>query len=101
MTCESYLLGKMPKSSITRHPERVPQVLDLIHTNICGPINEMAHGGFHYFITFTNDHSRYGYVDLMKDKCESLDKFIKYNSLVENQTNNHIKTLRSIMVGSI
>ncbi|KAL0433652.1 UNVERIFIED_CONTAM: hypothetical protein Slati_2699500 [Sesamum latifolium] len=33
-------------------------LLDLVHTDVCGPLNIPARGGFSYFITFTDDHSR-------------------------------------------
>ncbi|KAL0440044.1 UNVERIFIED_CONTAM: hypothetical protein Slati_2487400 [Sesamum latifolium] len=36
-------------------------------SNVCGPLNTPAKGGYSYFITFTDDHSRYGYVYLMRE----------------------------------
>ena len=54
-----------------------------------------ARGGFSYFITFTDDFSRYGYVYLMKHKSESFDKFKEFQSEVENQLGKKIKALRS------
>ncbi|KAK4430730.1 hypothetical protein Salat_0834700 [Sesamum alatum] len=52
-------------------------------TYVCGPLRTQARGGFSYFITFTDDHSRYGYVYLMRYKSEALE------------TNCKIKVLRS------
>ncbi|KAL0455001.1 UNVERIFIED_CONTAM: hypothetical protein Slati_0839300 [Sesamum latifolium] len=40
--------------------------LDHLPTYVCGPLNTPARGGFSYFITFTDDHSRYGYVYLIR-----------------------------------
>ena len=54
-----------------------------------------AIGGYSYFITFTDDLSRYGYVYLMKYKSEAFEKFREYKNEVENQTGKSIKTLRS------
>ena len=76
-TCESCLLGKMTKSAFTGDPEKTAQVPDLVHTDIYEPIDEMASGGFHYFITFIDDHSRYRFVSLMKTKSIALNKFLK------------------------
>ncbi|XP_071933635.1 uncharacterized protein [Coffea arabica] len=45
-----------------------------------------SRGGFSYFITFTDDHSRYDYVYLMKYKSESFEKFKKFRNEVEKQT---------------
>ncbi|KAL0412130.1 UNVERIFIED_CONTAM: hypothetical protein Slati_3802700 [Sesamum latifolium] len=34
--------------------------------NVCGPLNTPARGGYSSFKTFTDDHSRYGYVYLIR-----------------------------------
>jgi len=54
-----------------------------------------ARGGFSYFITFTDDFSRYGYVYLMKHKSESFEKFKEFQNEVQNQLDKKIKALRS------
>ncbi|KAL0290095.1 UNVERIFIED_CONTAM: Transposon Ty2-B Gag-Pol polyprotein [Sesamum radiatum] len=70
-------------------------LLDLVHTDVCGPLSIPARGGFSYFITFTDDHSRYGYVHLMRYKSEAFGRFKEYRLEVENQTSRKIKALRS------
>ena len=60
--CESCLLGKMTKTLFSGKGERASDLLGLIHSDVCGPINTQAKGGFQYFITFTKDYSRFGYV---------------------------------------
>ncbi|KAL0378658.1 UNVERIFIED_CONTAM: hypothetical protein Sradi_3171300 [Sesamum radiatum] len=70
-------------------------LLDLVHTYVCGPLSTPARGGFLYFITFTDDHSWYGYVYLMRYKFEAFGRFKEYRLEVENQTNCKIKVLRS------
>ena len=54
-----------------------------------------AHGGYRYFLTFTDDLSRYGYIYLMKHKYETFEKFKEFQSEVENHRNKKIKFLRS------
>ena len=61
-TCELCLLDKMIKSPFTKKDERASEVLGLIHTDVCGPVNISSRDGYDYFITFTDDLSRYGYV---------------------------------------
>ena len=58
-TCESYLLRKMTKSSFTEKDERASELLGLVHSDVCGPMSSSARGGYFYFITFTDDLSRY------------------------------------------
>ncbi|KAL0282272.1 UNVERIFIED_CONTAM: Transposon Ty2-B Gag-Pol polyprotein [Sesamum radiatum] len=60
-----------------------------------GPLSIPARGGLLYFITFTDDHSRYGYVYLMRYKSGAFGRFKEYRLEVENQTNRKIKALRS------
>jgi len=54
-----------------------------------------ARGGFQYFVTFTDDLSRYGYVYLMRHKSETFEKFKEFLNEVENQCGKKIKALRS------
>ena len=44
-----------------------------------------ARGGYHYFLTFIDDLSRYGYIYLMKHKSETFEKFKEFQSEVENR----------------
>ncbi|KAL0455144.1 UNVERIFIED_CONTAM: hypothetical protein Slati_0853600 [Sesamum latifolium] len=74
-------------------------LLDLVHTDVCGPLSIPARGGFSYFITFIDDHSRYGYVYLMRYKSKAFGRFKEYILEVENQTNRKIKALRSDRCG--
>ena len=94
-TCKSCLLGKMTKLSFKGKGERVSGPLDLIHTDVCGPMSTHAKGGFIYFITFTDNFSRYGYLYLMKYKSEAFERFKEFKIEVEKQLGKSIKTLRS------
>ena len=53
------------------------------------------HGKNRYFLTFTDDLSRYGYIYLMKHKSETVEKFKEFESEVENHHNKKIKFLQS------
>ena len=69
--------------------------MEIIHTDVCGPMSVEARGGYRYFLTFTDDLSRYGYIYLMKHKSETFEKFKEFQSEVENHRNKKIKFLRS------
>ena len=88
-------MGKMTKVPFNRKGERASDLLGLIHSDVCGPINTQAKGGFQYFITFTDDFSRFGYVYLMRHKSEALERFKEFKNEVQNQLGKSIKTLRS------
>ena len=70
-------------------------VLQLIHTDICGPFPTISWNGQQYFITFIDDFSRYGYLYLIHEKSQSLEVFKSFKVEVENQLNKRIKNVRS------
>ena len=49
--------------------------LQLIHSDVCGPMSTESIGGKKYFVTFTDDHSCCCSVYFMKYKSEVLEKF--------------------------
>ena len=91
--CESCLLGKMTKAPFNGKSERASDLLGLIHSDVCGPMNTQARSGFQYFITFTDDFSLYGYVYLMRPKFEAIEKFKEFKNEVQNQLGKSIKAL--------
>ncbi|KAL0439896.1 UNVERIFIED_CONTAM: hypothetical protein Slati_2472600 [Sesamum latifolium] len=76
-TCESCLKGKMTKKPFVGQSAIANSLLDLVHTDVCGPLNTSARG-YSYFITFTDDHSWYGYIYLMRYKSEAFGRFKEY-----------------------
>ena len=58
-------------------------------------MSSIARGGFQFFITFTDDFSRYGYIYLMRNKSESFEKFKEFQNEVQNQLGKTIKFLQS------
>ncbi|KAK0593870.1 hypothetical protein LWI29_024792 [Acer saccharum] len=85
----------MTKRSFSAKGARATECLGLIHTDVCGPMSIQARGGYEYFITFTDDYSRFGYVYLMRHKSDAFDMFKTFKAEVENQLEKHIKILRS------
>ena len=74
-TYESCLLDKMIKSYFKRKDERASNIIGLVHSDICRPMNISTRGGYYHFIIFTNDLSRCGFIYLMKHKSESFEIF--------------------------
>ncbi|KAD2393209.1 hypothetical protein E3N88_40186 [Mikania micrantha] len=74
---------------------RASDLLGLIHTDVCGPFRIMSRSGERYFITFTDDFSRYGYVYLLKHKHEAFEVFKVFQNEVQNQLGKTIKAIRS------
>ena len=65
LVCESCLEGKMMKRPFNVKGYRAKDFLELVHSDVYGPMSIQARGGYKYFITFTDDYSRFVYVYLM------------------------------------
>ncbi|GKC35000.1 retrotransposon protein, putative, ty1-copia subclass [Tanacetum coccineum] len=83
------------QGNLTHINERAKDLLGLIHTDVCGPFKITSRQGASYFVTFTDDFSRYGYVYLLKHKHEVFETFKVFQKEVENQLGKTIKSLRS------
>jgi len=75
--------------------ERAKDILELIHTDICGPFPTPSWNGQQYFISFIDDYSRYGYLYLIHEKSQSLDIFNCFKAEVELQLEKKIKVVKS------
>nr|GEV11017.1 hypothetical protein [Tanacetum cinerariifolium] len=93
--CVSCLSGKMTRKSFLHRPERETDLLGIIHIDMCGPLRHVSRQGASYFITLTDDYSRYGYVYLLRHKHEVFETFEEFKNEVENQLGKTIKALRS------
>ena len=91
--CELCLLGKMTKTPFFGTMERATELLEIIHTDVCGPMNIEALCGYRYFLTFIDALSGYGYIYLMKHKSRTFEKFKEFQSEVENHHNKKLKFL--------
>ena len=67
--------GQVTKTPFSRTMERATDLLEIIHTDVCSPMSVKAHVKYRYFLTFTDDLSRYGYIYLMKHKSETFENF--------------------------
>ncbi len=94
--CEACIEGKHQRKYLPKdEASKASKLLELVHSDVCGPMKITSHGGARYFVTFINDFSKKTHVYLSKAKGEVFDKFKAYKALVENQTGMKIKTLRS------
>ncbi|KAK2994415.1 hypothetical protein RJ640_009642 [Escallonia rubra] len=94
--CEACLVDKQhrhsfPKESISR--AKAP--LELIHTDVCGPIDPASLGKNIYFLLFIDDYSRKTWVYFLKQKSEVFSTFKRFKALVEKQSGYQIKAMRS------
>ncbi|GKC56778.1 putative RNA-directed DNA polymerase, partial [Tanacetum coccineum] len=94
--CSHCLAGKQTRLAFKSHSLfRMENILDLVHSDVCGPMKTKTLGGCSYIVTFINDHSRKVWVYTLKTKDQVLDVFKQFHALVERQTWKKLKCIRS------
>ena len=95
-SCEACAMGKQHREAFPRKSEcTTTELLELIHSNVCGPINVKSLGGARLFVTFMDDYSRYTTVHILKSKDEVFSKFKDFVAFAENQAGRSVKGLPS------
>jgi transposase InsO family protein len=93
--CKGCALGKNIKKPFPSSNNRSKEILDLIHSDVCGPMPVKSLGGSSYYVIVIDDYSRKTWLYLLKTKDEVFSKFQELKEEIENLTNNKIKTLRT------
>ncbi|WKA10494.1 hypothetical protein VitviT2T_028060 [Vitis vinifera] len=94
--CEICQQGKQSRLPFKNNQAwRATEKLQLIHTDVCGPMKTTSLSGNKYFILFIDDYTRMCWVYFIKLKNEVFSVFKQFKALVENQSNLSIKILRS------
>ena len=94
--CEGCVMGKQTRLPFPKKSSRITtKPLELIHSDVCGPISVESIGGSRYFITFIDNYSRFVVTYAMKTKDEALDKFKQYVAMAETKFESRVKKIRN------
>lgn len=94
--CETCIQGKQTRVPFsTQGVSRANKVLELVYSDVCGPMRTTSIGGCRFFVTFIDDFSRKVWVYPLKAKSEVFAKFLEWKALVEAQSEHKIKALRT------
>jgi hypothetical protein len=93
--CKGFSLGKNVKGSFPSSDNRTKEILDLIHSDVCGPMTVASLNGYLYYVLFIYYHSSKTWIYFLKNKDGFLAKFQEFKAQVENMTGRKIKVLRS------
>jgi hypothetical protein len=93
--CRGCALGKFTKASFPGSDTRSTRILDLVHTDVCGPMTQKFLSGCEYYITFIDDYSRKTWIYFLNMRSEVFKWFQEFRALVENQSGKRIKVLWS------
>ena len=94
--CEGCMMGKQHRQSFPKDgATRASKALEIVHSDVCGPMKTMSLGGARYFLTFIDDFSRKMWVYPLKAKSECFERFKEFKALVEKEVEAEIKVFRS------
>ena len=94
--CEGCILGKMQRASFPKDGSvRAERKLQLVHSDVCGPMQTPSFGNYLYFVTFIDDYSRHAWVYPLKAKSEVFLCFKQFLVMAENVSGCKMGTLRS------
>jgi len=94
--CEPCIDGKHHTSAFpSTGGKRVTEILELIHSDVCGKLEAKSLSGGEYFLSFIDDKSRFAWVYVLKQKSEVFSKFVEWKTMIENATGKRVKTLRT------
>ncbi|MCO5555235.1 hypothetical protein L7F22_008779 [Adiantum nelumboides] len=94
--CECCVLGKMHRFAFSQDGSvRATRKLQLVHSDVCGPMRTSPVGNSLYFVTFIDDFSRFCWVYPLKEKSDVFAVFQHNVSMVENETGCKVQTLRT------
>lgn len=94
--CQGCVEGKMHRLPFKPVGEiRSTRRLELVHSDVCGPMPTESIGGCKYLVTFIDDFSRCSSVYFMKHKSEVLQKFKEFEAATTGGGSLKIGTFRS------
>lgn len=95
LICDSCHYAKQTKLRFAHNNHIAMHCFDLLHMDIWGPIGIPSMQGHHYFLTIVDDHSRFTWLFLMKNKGETRDCIKNFITYIQTQFSAKIKSIRS------
>ena len=93
--CDTCIQGKLSRKPFPKRTEKAKEILDLVHTDICGPMQTATPSGKRYVLTLIDDCSGYTEVRLLAHKSDVNKGIKEYVALVKNKFNKKPKVIRS------
>ena len=82
--CNGCAKGKNTNKTFPSSESKEKGILEIIHSNVCGPMSSISLSRYVYYVSFIDDFSRKTWINFMKNKDEVFSKFKDFKSLIEN-----------------
>lgn len=93
--CSVCCEGKQTRLPFKTKGTRATNALEIVHGDVCGPMENLSIGGARYFLLLVDDYTKMSFVYFLKSKDEVFQSFKTFKSFAENQCNRKIKIFRS------
>ena len=98
--CKVCYQAKGSAEAIGKGPAKRASIpLQLVHSDIYGPLPVESPSGYRYLVTFVDDFSRYAWIAPLKEKSDAAAAFKKFVRDAKVETGNRVRSLRSGSVG--
>ncbi|GAA0152202.1 hypothetical protein LIER_10741 [Lithospermum erythrorhizon] len=87
-------MGKQHRVKFNKVSQRRNAILELMYSDVCGPMKVKTMGGNSYFIRYIDDYSRKVSIFALKTKDQVCETFKYLHQLVERETKNILKCIR-------
>ncbi len=93
--CASCAYGKHQRLPFPTGRTRATYKGQLVHSDLCGPMEKPTPNGALYFALFIDDLSGYRFVSLIKNKSDASKCFMELINTIREETGNLVRTLRT------
>ncbi len=93
--CHGCELGKSTRKPFPGSTKTTSRILEIVHSDLAGPMQTKSIQGSSYIATFVNDHSRHMVIYFLKTKNQFVAALQKFLSWAETQTSDKLHALHS------
>ena len=93
--CAGCEMGKSTRKQFPKSSKKTDQILEIVHSDLAGPIRDRSIQGSYYIATFIDDHSRHAVVYCLKSKDQFVDALRKFIAWTNTQTSKKLRVLHS------
>ncbi|KAE8708930.1 hypothetical protein F3Y22_tig00110332pilonHSYRG00561 [Hibiscus syriacus] len=93
--CAGCQYGKAHQLPYDESKFKAKEPLELVHSDVFGPVKQQSISGMRYMVTFIDDFSRYVWIFFMKEKSDTFSKFKEFRDSAEGEVGKKICCLRT------
>ena len=84
MKCKTCIENKMHNLPFSNDRIKAKDILEIVHTDVCGPLKTTGFNGENYFVSFIDDYSKIAKVYCIKTEDEVFDCLVRFINECEN-----------------